>query len=60
VLIAAFVFGLLASWIESEDGSGIPELRNALGNVSAPWLLGGRRASAATPGSSSSRSAWSH
>jgi uncharacterized protein DUF6518 len=41
VLAFAFAFGLLAACAEGEGGGEgtVPELRNALGNLSAPWLL---------------------
>ena len=42
VLLAAFAFGLLAAWAKGQNTDGIAEVsqaRNALGNLSTPWLL---------------------
>jgi hypothetical protein len=42
VLVGAFAFGLLAAWAKGQDTDGraaISQLRGALGNLSAPWVL---------------------
>jgi Family of unknown function (DUF6518) len=42
VLLAAFAFGVLAAWAKGQNTGGVAEVsqaRNALGNLSTPWLL---------------------
>lgn len=42
VLLAAFTFGLLAAWAKGQNTGGVAEVsqaRDALGNLSTPWLL---------------------
>jgi hypothetical protein len=41
LLVAAFAFGLVAALVEGKSGGQgtVVELRNALGNLSTPWLL---------------------
>jgi hypothetical protein len=42
VLVAAFAFGVLAAWAKGQNTGGVAEVsqaRNALGNLSTPWLL---------------------
>jgi len=42
VLVAAFVFGVLAAWVKDPDPNGVSALsqvRTDLGNLSTPWLL---------------------
>ena len=42
VLLGAFAFGVLAAWAKGQNTDGVAQvsqLRNALGNLSTPWLL---------------------
>jgi hypothetical protein len=42
VILAAFAFGVLAAWAKGQNTGGVAEVsqaRNALGNLSTPWLL---------------------
>jgi hypothetical protein len=42
VLLAAFAFGVLAAWAKGQNTGGVAQIsqaRNALGNLSTPWLL---------------------
>ena len=40
LLVAAFAFGVLAAWVKGPGGAGdVSEIRSAIGNLSAPWLL---------------------